>query len=157
FGRLLPWFLGNWTLFDPDQRFSVGAIENVDPTGAAGLGNPLSRLAIDHRVEQDHRAPCIVVPNVVMDFLEVPHIFASLGLQCATRSTEGIVAFARRAAVIRPAITDGEVHQPELWIERRRVPDRGPTADRIIGAGRPSIAADLARAGQGIPSPQDLA
>jgi len=45
--------------------FPLVAVEDVDPAGPTGLGDPLSRLPVDHGVEQNNRARCIVVPEVV--------------------------------------------------------------------------------------------
>jgi hypothetical protein len=82
---------------------------------------------------------------------------AGLGLQRDDRGAEQIVPFAHRPVEIRPAITGGKVDEPELRIERRGVPDRRAAAHRVIGAGWPGITADLARTGQCVPAPQDLA
>src|SRR5215469_16889214 len=48
-----------------------------------------------------------------------------------------------------------EVDQPEFGIEGGRVPDRRPPTHRIIRAGRPGIAAELAGSRQGIVPPKD--
>src|SRR5428012_11549 len=77
--RLLPRLLWHRLLLDADEWFSIGTIEDVDPAGATGLRDPLSRFAVDHSVEQDYRARRIVVPEVVVYLLEVPDIFPGLG------------------------------------------------------------------------------
>jgi hypothetical protein len=44
-------------LVDPDQRLSVGAIEEVNPPGLAGSRDALARLPVDHGVEEDDGLP----------------------------------------------------------------------------------------------------
>src|SRR5439155_12233019 len=71
-GRLLSRLLRHRALFDPDQGLAVRAVQDVHPAGAAGFGDSLARLAVDDGVEDDERARGIVIPDVVMDLLEVP-------------------------------------------------------------------------------------
>jgi DNA-binding transcriptional LysR family regulator len=47
----LPRLLRHRPFLDPDQRLAVCAVEEIDPAGASGLGDPLARLAIDNGVE----------------------------------------------------------------------------------------------------------
>src|ERR1700730_7526294 len=147
FRCVLPRLLRHRPLLDADQRLAAGPGKNVNPAGAARLRGPPSRLAVDHGVEEDHRARSVVVPNVVMHLLEVPGVLSGLGLQRDDRGAEQIVSFAHRTVVIRPAIADGKIDKPELRIERRRVPDRATPAAEMIGAGRPGVGADLSRPG----------
>ena len=72
---------GTGFFLDADQRFAVGAVEDIDPAGAPGLGDALARLAVDDRVEQHDRARRVIVPDVVVHFLEMPDIFAGLGFR----------------------------------------------------------------------------
>src|SRR5437667_297910 len=140
-----------------DRRLAVRAIQDVDPAGPAGLGDALARLAVDHGIEEHDRAGRVVVPDVVVDLLEVPDVLAGLRLQRDHRRAEQVVALAHRAVVIRPAVAGREVEEAELRIERGRVPDRGAAAHRMVGAGRPGLAATLPRPGQRVPAPLDLA
>src|SRR5262249_40059245 len=59
------------------QRLPVAAIENVTPAGFAALVDTLAT----GRVEQDHRAQRTVVPDIVVDLLEVPAILTGFGVQ----------------------------------------------------------------------------
>src|SRR4051794_32749475 len=67
--RLLPRLLRDRALLNADQRFAVGAVEDVYPPGATRLGYSLPRLAIDHGIKEHDRAGGIIVPNVVMHLL----------------------------------------------------------------------------------------
>src|SRR6202044_1163737 len=122
-----------------------------------GLGDALSGLTVDGCIEQDDRARGVEVPDIVVNLLEVPGVFACLDLQRDHRGAIQIVALTHRTIVVRAAIADREIEETELRIDRRRIPDRRATAHGMIGAGRPGLAAFLARSGQGEPAPLDLA
>src|SRR6202011_567138 len=77
---LLPRLLRHRALLDTDERFAVGAVEDVDPLGAASLSDALAGLAVDYGVEEDDRTRCVIVPDVVMHLLEMPSIRAGLGV-----------------------------------------------------------------------------
>ncbi|HEY0339341.1 MAG TPA: hypothetical protein VGC34_00925, partial [Steroidobacteraceae bacterium] len=59
-------------LVDSQQRFARGAIEDVDPTRLGDFGEGLARLAVDVGIEQDDRVRRVVIPDIVVDLLEVP-------------------------------------------------------------------------------------
>ena len=146
-GRLLARLLRHRTLVDPDQRFPIGAIEDINPTGLPGLCYSFTRPSVDHGVKEHDWARCVVVPDVVMYLLEMPDIGAGLGLQRNDRGTEQIVAFPHRPVIIGSAIPGREIDQPKLRVERRRVPDRGSAGYCCAAWGRPGIAAEFVRTG----------
>ena len=78
-GCLLPWFLGHRAFLDANQGFAIRAVEDVHPACVAGFGDALTRLAVDHRVEEDHGARGIIVPDIMVHLLEVPDVLARLG------------------------------------------------------------------------------
>src|SRR5262249_33791878 len=123
------------------------------PARVAGFGNALTPLAIYYRVEEHHRAGGIVVPDVVVNLLEVPDILAGLGPQGHHRGAEQVIALAHRPVVIWSAVACREVDQPEFRLEGWSVPDRRAATHRLVDR-RPSIAAELARIWQSIPAPQ---
>ena len=153
--RLLARLLGHRALLDANQRLTVRAVEDIQPACMAGFGDALARLAIDHRVEEDHRARGIIVPEIMVYLLEVPDVLAGLGLQGDHRGTEQVVTLAHRPVMIRTTVARDEVDEPEFRIEGGRVPYRRPTAHRVIGAGRPGVTAKLARSRHRKPSPQN--
>src|SRR5439155_14828557 len=137
-------------------RLPVGAIEDINPSGLAGLCDAFARLPVDHGVEKNDRAGRVIVPEVVVHLLEMPGIFAGLGLQRENRGGEQIVPLAHRPVVVGAGIAGREIDQPELWIECRRIPDRASAVHPGIALGRPAIAADFAGAGYRMGPPQDL-
>ena len=83
----------------------------------------LARLAVDHRIEQHHRACRVIVPDVVVHLLEMPAVCAGLGIDRHDRGAEQVVALAHRAVIVRPAIAGGEIQQA-------LAPDRAPACSR---------------------------
>src|SRR5262249_30027045 len=146
-GCLLPRVLRHRALLDADQGFAVGAVEDVDPSRAASFGNPFARLSVDNRVERDHRARGVAVPGLAVNALDAPAVLTAPGLQGDGRGAEQVVTLAHRAVIVRAAIADREVNEPEFWVQRRRIPDCRSAAHRMVGAGWPGLAPDLAWAG----------
>src|SRR6185437_4583847 len=95
-GRCLPRLLLDWLLLDADQRLAVGAIQEIAPAGLAALIDALTRLSVELRVEQHDRTRGIVVPDVVMDFLEMPAVLAGLVVDRHNRRGEQIVSWTHR-------------------------------------------------------------
>src|ERR1700719_4992519 len=90
-GCLLARLLRHRPLLDTDQRFAVGAVEDVHPTGAAGFGKRLAGLAVVDRIEQHDWARRTVVPDVLSHLLEMPGILAGFGVKRDNRCTEQVV------------------------------------------------------------------
>src|SRR5215472_4190540 len=153
--RLLARLLRHRPFLDAEQRLAVGPIEQIDPTCLAGLGDALPRLAVDHRVEQYDRADCIIIPDVVVHFLEMPGVFPALGLQRNDRGAEQIIAVAHRPVEIGTAIAGGKVNEPELGIECRGIPDRRATTHGMISVRWPGLRAGFAESGQRVPTPKN--
>src|SRR5437016_1472103 len=68
--------LGYRLLGDPVERLSGLAVEQVLPAGLAGFAESLHELPVHRGVEEDDRAGRVVVPDVVVDLLEVPAVLA---------------------------------------------------------------------------------
>ena len=81
-GGFLPGLLRHRALVNPNQRFAVGAIEDIDPPGFARLGDSFARLPVNDGVEEDDRACSVVVPDIVVYLLEMPDIAAGFCVQC---------------------------------------------------------------------------
>ena len=81
-------------------------------------------LAVDGHVEQRGRARHVVAPQVVRHLLETPFQRAGLHIERDDRHGPEVVAGSPGAGGLRRRIAGAEVEQPELGIERRRVPHR---------------------------------
>src|SRR5262245_8413764 len=66
--------------FDAYQGFTISTVKDVHPASSAGFSNPLARLAVDSRVEENNRASRIVVPDIVVHLLKMPNILTSFSL-----------------------------------------------------------------------------
>ncbi len=145
--------LRHGTFINAHQGLTCGAIQDIYPAGLAGLRNAFAWHAVLVDVEQDHRIRCIVVPDVVMHFLEVPAISAGLHIQRNDRGSKQVVAMAHIAVVIRAGIAGGEIQQTQLGIYCRCLPYGGAAVlpDRVVGT--PGVVAKFTRAGDGVKSP----
>src|SRR5215471_8706645 len=163
-GRELARFLLDWLLVDADQRLAIGAIEEVQPASLARLVQPLAHLAVVHLVEQHHRARRIEVPEVVMDFLEVPLVLPSLVVERDNRGREQVVALTDVATAIRTGIARTEIQHTQIRVDRRRLPDGGTAPlpgirNLRIGIVRrgPTVTEWLAWSRNRVEDPDDLA
>src|SRR5262249_36937594 len=71
------------------------------------------------------------------------------------RGAEEVIALAHRPIKVWSTVTCREVDQPEFRIDGRCIPDRRPAAHRVVSAGRPGVAAELAGPWQRIGPPQN--
>ena len=106
-------------LLNADQGFSVAAIENVDPTGLASLGDALAQSSIVDLIEQHHRARAVEIPQVMMHLLEMPGVTA-VEVQRHDRGAEQIVAgtVGADADGVRTRLAGAEIDKPEIRIDR---------------------------------------
>ncbi len=88
-----------------------------DPTPTAGMV-----LSVFVDVEQNGRRGYVVIPQIVMDSLEIPDALARVGTQRHQRIREKVVAQALSAIEIRAGAADGEENEIALRIGR----DYGP-------------------------------
>ncbi len=72
---------GNGTLFDWPDRFPGHAIEDVKETGLARLHHRLDSFAVDGDLAQRRRTNRVVLPEIVVNHLEVPDPFSGLRVE----------------------------------------------------------------------------
>jgi DNA-binding FadR family transcriptional regulator len=68
-------------LLDAHQWLAGDAIEDVHVSRLGRVRNALAQLAVDHHVEQHHGVRAAVIPDVMVDGLVVPAVFAGLRFQ----------------------------------------------------------------------------
>jgi hypothetical protein len=73
--RILAW-ARHGTLFDRPDRLSRDPIEDVEKAGLPRHGNHRNRLPVVTDGGQLRRRGVVVVPEIVMDVLEVPEAFS---------------------------------------------------------------------------------
>ncbi len=112
----------------------------VLPTSAIAL-----RVAAVHaHVHQHDRVGGVVVPEVVMHFLEVPAVLAGRGVDRDDRRRVEVVARAVRAVVVGARVARREVDEPELRIDGGRLPDGAAAVLPRVVRLRPAVVARLA-------------
>src|SRR5262249_2987065 len=105
----------------------------------------------------------VVVPDIVVHFLEVPAIDARLRVESDDGSSEQVVAGADRSVVIRSGVACTEVDHAEVRVDGWRVPDPGAAVRRdfrcvrvSISWQRSGVAADIAWSRNGVKAPHDF-
>ena len=103
----------------------------------------LARTSLIRDVREHGRRGAVVVPQIVMDLLEVPLVGAGLQVERDDRHGEQIVAAALCAVVVRTGVASRDVNHPEVGIDRRMRPNR--RAAVLPGIAFPRVVAKLAR------------
>jgi len=142
---------------DADERLAVRAIEDVDPTRFARLREALAKRASVLRLEQDDWIRCVVIPEVMVNLLEVPPVSPRGHVQRNDGCREQIVAGSCRTPEARPRIARGEVEQSQIGIDGRSAPHRRATPLPHLAVGGPTVVAELTRSGHGVELPDRLA
>ena len=101
------------------------AIEDVDPALLGRLRDRLDRLAVHGDVRKDRRAGNVEVPDAVMDELVVPLALAGLEIQRDQALAEQVIARPMTAVVVAGRQLDGQIDQPELFVDRHLRPHAG--------------------------------
>jgi hypothetical protein len=96
--------LGHRPLLYAYQGLAVGAVEDIQPSGLARLGQSLARHAVIIQIKQDHRVGRIEVPDVVMNLLEVPAVLTGVDIQRHDGRSKQVIPGAHRAVVVGPGI-----------------------------------------------------
>ena len=134
----------------------VCAIEHEDPALLGRLRDRLDRLAVDGDVGEDRRARDVVVPDRMVDELEVPEALAGLQIDGDEALAEQIVAGPMAAEVVAGRNLDRQVRDAELFVDGHLRPDAG-----VAGVGprvlQPRVVAELAGLRNGVEDPEPLA
>ena len=142
-------------LFDRPERLAGHAIEHPQKSLLAGLRHHVHRLAVVLHRQQLRRGGIVVIPNVVMDHLEMPQAFAGARVQRQQAVGEQIRAVAIDAVEI--------VLRARRWARRRCRASRRPTSRSNVGAAhglpcilRPGVVSELAGMRNGVKGPHQL-
>src|SRR5579864_7297208 len=84
--------LGNGPLFDTEHWLPGYAIENEHVSQLADLSQRRNLFAVLHDVDQSGSGRKIVIPDVVMDRLEIPFQFSGRGIHGRDRVAEKVGA-----------------------------------------------------------------
>jgi hypothetical protein len=75
------------------------------------------QLAADPHVGKDGRRLVVVVPEIVMHFLEVPLAHAGFQIERDDRNREQVVAAALAAVRVWRRVADRQIHESEFRID----------------------------------------
>ena len=152
-GGRLARLLRHGLLVDADERLAGRAVEDVDPTRLARLGDSFARNAVVLQIEQHDGARAVVVPDVVMHLLEVPAVFPGLRLDRDDRCRVQVVALAHGTVVVGARVAGGKEQESELGIDGRCLPHRRAAVLPDLVVLRPGFVARLAGARDRIERP----
>ena len=135
---------------------SLDQSQQRDPGGFVDHRRDLDRLAIDIDVHQERRRGHVIVPDFVMDELEVP--FGLAGIQVHRHQAVAVKTIARALAAIkvRRRLFDRQISQIGHRVGSDLRPYTG-VAGIFVGAVQPSLSAGLALLRNGAELPDALA
>jgi hypothetical protein len=99
-------------------------IEHVDERLLRDLRDYPDAPTIDRDVRENRRCREVVVPDAVMDGLEMPDTLPGLDIKGHQAFGKEVVAGTRAAVVVAGWRLDRQVHVTELFVGRHRRPDR---------------------------------
>ncbi len=139
----------------PDRLAGV-AVVGIQVRLLGHLEEARDAAAADVDVEQDGRRRVVVVPDVVLHRLLVPHPFAGLDVERDDARAEEVVAGTEAAVVVDGGAVGRDVDEAAGRVGRHRRPRRhvaGP-APRVV---LPRVVAELTRPRNHVELPQELA
>src|SRR5205814_9329737 len=138
------WYIAGWhTPFaDGPHRLSLYAIEDVEKAGLPCLCHDVDRLAISPNRRQLRRGSVVVVPQIVMDHLEMPQPFPGSCVEGKQRRAKEIRAVAIGTVEIVGGRTEREVRDRPLLVDGELAP-RVHAADVLPRILRPRLVSEF--------------
>ena len=133
----------------------VRAVEDVVHAGLAAVDDDLALPAVDQEVGEDRRHDAVVVPDVVVDRLEVPAPLAGLGVDGDEAVGEEVVAAAGGAVSARVGVAERPVDEAEFGVDGRV--DPADRAAGLPGVALPGVVPELAGPRGAPEGPDDFA
>src|SRR5205814_4805196 len=84
--------------------------------------------------EQHRWLRAVIVPQIVVNFLEVPDVLTRLHIEGHDRGGEQVIADPASSIEIRSGIPRVDIDQPQRSIDRRRPPNRRASAPPGVSA-----------------------
>src|SRR5206468_3614708 len=111
-----------FSILHREQRLACSTIEHVHVSVFRDLRDRVDLLAVAHDGDEIRRGGEVVVPDVVLDALEVPDAPARAGVEREDAVGKQVIAMAGDTVEIERRRTGGGKHHPELRVEG----DAGP-------------------------------
>ena len=143
-------------LLDRPDRLARDPVEHVGERLLARLRDRPDLAAVDGDVEQVAGGGEVVVPQPVVDRLEVPDPLAGLGVDADDAFGEEVVAGAHAAVPVVGRGAGRQIDVAELLVDRHRAPDVrvAAVAPRFVV---PGVGAELPALGDGVEDPLHFA
>ena len=156
--RLLAGHVGlrHRTLLERPYRLSGDPIEHVEEALLARLRDRLHGPAVHRDVGEQRRRRHVEVPDRMVDDLIVPFALAGFQVDAHQAVAEQVVARTMTAVQVRRGIFNRQIHEPELLVDGNLRPDARVAVDRPRFL-LPGIVAEVARLGNRVERPQQLA
>ena len=145
--------LGDLELLDRPHGFSRLAVEDVEERLLARQHRRLHRALADHDVAQHGRRGEVVVPEAVVNGLEVPAAFARLAVDRDQALREQVVAAAVAAVPVVGRRAGRQVGEAEFLVGAHQAPDVRAAGDSP-GLVLPGVRPVLAFPGHGVEGPE---
>ena len=130
--------------FDGPERLAGLALEDIDEPGLAGLRHDLDRFAVVPHGQQLRRGRVVVIPEIVVNDLEVPQPFARTRVEREQAIAKQVVPLAIAAVeiVCRRA---GRYEDDAILLVERQIAPRVRTASVFVRIRRPRLVPVFAR------------
>ena len=134
------------------HRLTGYTVEHVGKTRFPEHHNGIDSFPVHSNGREDGCRRYVVVPQAMVHRLKVPYPLAGVGIQTDDGFREEIVSLPPATVIVVARRTDGEVHQPSLYVDRERRPDVGvaDVAPRVVF---PGFVAELAWLRSGVEAP----
>ena len=130
------------TLLDRPHGLARHPVEDVHPPGLARLHHSLDPPSIDGDLPQARRTDGVVLPEIVVDHLEVPHSLTRRHVEDHEAVGEEVVTGAMTPIVRGRRSAERHVHVSELFVRTEAAP--GTLVTRVPpGVVSPSVHAEL--------------
>src|SRR5882757_253909 len=116
---------GHWSFRHRVKGLAIAAIENIVVAIFPALAQSWSAVAVFLQSEQHDWLGCIVIPNVVMDFLKTPAYLSVGKVESDDRRRMLIVASSEKSVCIGSCIRGRNVDEAKIGVDSRSLPDRG--------------------------------
>src|SRR5262249_18219854 len=143
-------------LFDGPQRSARDAIEYPDESLFAYLRDCINCFSVVRNLQQFRSRGIVVVPDVVVDHLEVPQALAGPGVERKKCVGEKVRARSVDTVKIVLGARGRRINNAASLVEGEFTPDI-TSADNLPGVWRPGTVAEPSRMRNGVESPYQLA
>ena len=147
--------LRNGTLFDGPQGLAGDAVEGEQEPLLGDLRDGIDHFSIVANGQQLGRGGVVIIPNIVVDHLEMPQPFAGAGVKRKQGIAEQISAGPVHSVKVVLRAGGGGVEDAALDVDGHFAPDVD-AADGFPGVFGPGLVTELTGTGNGVEGPNEM-